>query len=159
MGGTLKLQQPLAHRPALIQRAYHIVFSRDRVLEQRFVERGVAADQADRPHRHARLIHVDKHQADALVLGRLGIGADEGEDKIRLDGIRGPQLATVDDVMITAQFRFAGQIRQVRSRAGLGIAHTPSTLATRARGQPACFLFVGAELENGGADVVHAATG
>ena len=159
MGRPLELQQPFADRPPLIDRADDIVVARQRIFEQGLVERRIAADQADRPHCDATLAHVDEDQADPFVLRRVRVGAHQREDEVALHRIRGPQLAAVDHVVVAVAHGFAGQTRQVRAGARLGIPHAPAAFAPGAARQPARLLRIRAELEDGRPDVVHAAAG
>src|SRR3546814_6260433 len=65
------------------------------------------------------------------MLGRLGLGAHEHEHMRRLHPLRGPDLLPVDDPLaaVGRQFATRPHTREVRSRAGLGIALAPDIIA------------------------------
>ena len=63
------------------------------VLEEDLVETALAGHLGQRPHRDAGRFHVDQQVADALVLGRVGIGADEQKNPCRRDARRRSRLS------------------------------------------------------------------
>ena len=52
-----------------------------------------------------RLLHRHEQVRDALVLGRVGIGAGEQEDVVRELGLRRPHLLAVDDPLVAVEHR------------------------------------------------------
>src|SRR3546814_10035558 len=81
----------------------------------------------DRTPRDTGLVQIDEQIGDAVMLGRIGLGAHEHEHMRRLHPLRGPDLLPVDDPLaaVGRQFATRPHTREVRSRAGLGIALAP----------------------------------
>src|SRR6185437_5747206 len=89
------LQEPLAHRPAAVQRPDHVVLLDAGVGEEGLAERRGAGDQLDRPRLHARLMHVYQNKAYAFVLFRR-IRSDEAEAPVGILRAARPDFLTVD---------------------------------------------------------------
>ena len=51
----------------------------------------------ERAHLHALRVHVDDHGGDALVLRRVGVGADGGQAEAGVVGTARPHLLAVDE--------------------------------------------------------------
>ena len=94
-----------------------------------------------------------------VCFGLVRRGARKDEDEIRVHCIRRPDLAAVQDVVVAVAHRAQGQACEVRTRTRLGIAHRPAAVAAGDGRQPAPLLVVVAEFQQGGPDVVDAATG
>ncbi len=75
-----------------------------------------AADRPERPARDARQIGRDQQHADAPVLGRIRVGAHEGQQHVRVVRARRPHLLPVDDEVVAVEDRAGAQAGQVRSR-------------------------------------------
>ena len=52
------------------------------ILEEDFAELGRATDQLDRRNRDAGALQIKEDEADAVVLGRLGIGSNQTEHPV-----------------------------------------------------------------------------
>ena len=74
----------------------------------------VAGHRLERLHLDARASHGNEHVADARVLRRLGLGADEREHHLGLVRGAGPDLLPVDQEVV-AVFRRAFVCRLARS--------------------------------------------
>ena len=85
----------------------------------------VAGHLHQRPNGHAGAVHVDQQIADALVLGRVGIGAHQQENQVGKLRVRGPDLLPVDDEVVALFDRAGLQRGEVRTRARF--ADSPGT--------------------------------
>ncbi len=146
------LQQTLAYGPAFVHFANEIFLARDRVVEERLAERRCTADQLDRLNGDARLMHRQKHEADAVVLRHVGIGANEREHPVGVLRTRRPDLLAVDQEVIAAIFRACAQAGEIRTRARLAVTLTPAHFAANDRRNVAALLIFGAEFEQRRAD-------
>ncbi|MNJ21628.1 hypothetical protein D3C77_159840 [compost metagenome] len=143
--GPLVRQQVFGHVPAAVQRAHQILFFHAHVVEEGLAEGRLAADQGDGPRRHARRRHVEQHEADAQVLWRLGVGADQAEDPVGLVGVGGPDLLAVDDPVVAAILGAGLDRGEVGPGARLGIALAPADLAAHDGRQETLLLLLRAE--------------
>ena len=74
------------------------------VVEEDLVDLVAAVDHLDGPHGDARRRHVDEQERDArLLLRRVGVGADQGEDPVAVLAERRPGLLAVDDVLVAVR--------------------------------------------------------
>ncbi|MGY4600137.1 hypothetical protein ACVWXL_007883 [Bradyrhizobium sp. GM22.5] len=101
------------------------------IVEESLAERRVAGDQEDRFGRHALRGHVEQDEADAVMLLRGGIGANEAEDPVGVVGIGGPDLRPRNDEIIAVALGAGLQRGEIGAGVRLGIALTP---ADQARG-------------------------
>ena len=126
---ALATSQPLFSSPT------RLATRRAHVVEEDLAQLLVAGDVADRPHRHARLAHVDQHEADAgLLLHRL-VGAHQREHVGRVEGDAGPDLGAVDDEFVAVDDapRYAGWPGRSRRSA----PSSPGTRCARPTGSSA----------------------
>ena len=144
---ALVAEQIFGDVPAPVLLIDEVALFSARVGEVGLAEGRVAADQLDRPRLHARLVHIEQNEADALVLRRVGISTDEAEDPVGLVGVAGPDLLTVDDIVIAPIHRLRLQAGEVGARARLRIALAPANLAADDRRQMLLLLVLGAELQ------------
>ncbi len=143
----LVLQQLLGDGPAFAELAEQILLRHPHLIEKCLTERGGAADQANRRHRNPRRLHVDQQKTDALVLGRLGVGAHQAEHPVRLVGVRSPQFVTIHHEVIAINQGTGSETREIGARARLAVTLAPHHLiAGDAREMPQ-FLFRSAALE------------
>ena len=80
------------------------------------VELGLAGHLAQRPHLDAGRVHVEREVGQALVLGRLGIGAGDEHAPIGDVGERVPHLLPGDDPLVAVAARPGRPARRGRSR-------------------------------------------
>ena len=66
-------------------------------------------DARERPAHHAGGVGGNQQRADALVLRRVGIGADEGEQDVGVVRARRPHLLAVDDEVVAVDDRTGAQ--------------------------------------------------
>ena len=76
-------------------------------------------------------VHRQDQPADALVLGRVRVGADEQLAVVRDLGVRRPDLLAVDHVVVAVADGATAQRREVRAGVGLGEALAPDLLAAK----------------------------
>ncbi|MNE29735.1 hypothetical protein D3C80_1232260 [compost metagenome] len=141
-GLALVLEQALAQVPATVERPDQLAFRHPHVVEEHLAERRLAADQIDRRGLHPRALHVQHDKADALVLGRLEVGADQGVHPVGLVTVGGPDLGAVDQKIIAVFHGRGFQTGKVRAGIGLGETLAPTHFATahgRQQGQLLCF--------------------
>ena len=77
----------------------------------------------------ARRVHRHDQPRDALVLRRVGVGADEQLAVVGHLGVRGPDLLAAHDVVVAVAHRLRAQRREVGPGAGLGEALAPHVVA------------------------------
>ena len=86
------------------------------------------------------------------MLGRVGVGADEGEEGVGGVGGGGPDFLAVDDEVVAVADGAGGERGEVGAGAGFGVALRPGDFAGEDRGQVLAFLLVGAVHDQGGAE-------
>ena len=149
---ALVAEQIFGDVPALVHLADDLVLRHLHVVEEGLAEGRIAGDEQDRPGRDAGARHVEQEEADPLMLGRGGIGADQAEDPVGLVGIAGPDLLAVDQPMIALVLAFGLQAGEVGAGARLGIALAPAYLAAGDLGQIMLLLRLAAIFEQGRAE-------
>src|SRR5205809_6201555 len=92
----------------------------------------------------ARLAHVEEEARDALVLGRLRVGAGEEDPPVGDRPAGGPDLLTVDEELVAPVLGARLEAREVRARVGLGVELAPDLLGREHLREVAPFLPVGA---------------
>ncbi|MNE06360.1 hypothetical protein D3C80_989470 [compost metagenome] len=157
--GPLVRQQGLGHVPAAVQGPDQVLLLDPHVVEEGLAEGRLAADERDGAGADARRRHVEQDEADAQMLGRLGVGADQAEDPVGLVGVGGPDLLAVDDPVVAAIFGAGLDRGEVGAGAGLGIALTPADFTAHDGRQEALLLLLRAEGQQGRAEHPDAETG
>ena len=71
-----------ADPPAVVDLADAVRVGDARAVEEDLVELDLAGDLAQRSHLDAGLVHVEQEVGDALVLGRVGIGARQQDREV-----------------------------------------------------------------------------
>ena len=99
-----------------------------------------ARDIDDRADRYARRGHVDQQERDAFLFLALGRGPHQGEHHIGVLGVAGPNLGTVDDILVAVADRHGAERRQIGAGAGFRITLAPEILATQDTRQVVGFL-------------------
>ena len=89
---------------------------------------------------------------DAGLLLRLGVGAHQAKDPIRILAERIPGFLAIDDVLIALAHRAGAQGGQIRTGARLGIPLAPPGLARADLGQKTLLLRGAAERDEHGSD-------
>ena len=147
-GDALSLvgEQPLGDLPAAVEPTDELLFGDTHIREEGLAERRLARDELDRAGLDARCAHVEHDERDTAVLRR-GVRAHEAEHPVRLVGVAGPDLLTVDEEMVAAVFAARGQAREVGAGTRLGVALAPSRAAADDVGDPGLFLRLATELE------------
>ena len=107
-------------------------FGHDGVGVEDLVELALAGDHLDRPHLDAGLAHVDEQERDALVLGRVGIGAGEREDVVGEVPGRGPDLLAVEHPLVAVEHGPQAEVGEVGCRRWA--RSSPGTTCPRRRG-------------------------
>ena len=126
------LQKALADGPALAFLADE-VFLRDlHVGEKGFAERAGPADHGDRADFDAGRVHVDQHEADALVLVAL-VGSYNCKALVGPLAAAGPGLLAVDKVVVALVLGKGLEVREVRAGIGFRIALAPADFAAADR--------------------------
>ena len=90
---------------------------------------GDAGDLPQRTHLDARLVHVDDQVGDALVLGRVAVGAHQHDAQVGLRRAAGPDLLAVDDELVAVDVGAALERGQVGARVRLGVELAPDLVA------------------------------
>ncbi len=125
------LQQIFCDVPAAVDGADHMRLRHADTVEEGFAERRIAGDQQDRLGRHALRGHVEQDEADAVVLLRGGIGADQAEDPVGVVGVGGPDLRARDDEIVAVAFGAGLERGEIGAGVRLGIALAPADQARR----------------------------
>src|SRR5215469_6014487 len=87
--------------------------------------------------------------ADAVMLRRAGVGADQQEAPVREMRARGPYFLSVDDKIVVAVDGARAQTGEIPARIGFGIALAPQLVGAQNPRQVALFLFLGAPMDQG----------
>ena len=125
------------HPPALAHLADPIGVGHPHLGEVHLVELGLAGHLAQRPHLHARRVHVQGEVGQPLVLGGVGIGAGHEHAPVGDVGQRVPHLLAGDDPLVAVADGPAGQAGQVRAGARLAEELAPRLLAGEGPAQQA----------------------
>ena len=116
----------------------------------------------DRADLDAGRVHRADEVRDALVLGRVGVGAGDEDAEAGDVGERRPDLLAVDDVDVAVAHGPGAEVGQVAARAGLAEQLAPDLLAAEQREQVAVLLRLRAGVEDrrtGPADADRVLTG
>ena len=89
-------------RPAVALSPDDVLVGDPRVLDEQLVELRLAGDLAQRAHLHGVLLHVHEEVGEALVLGRIGIGARHQHAPLRILGAARPHLLASDHPLVAA---------------------------------------------------------
>ena len=131
-----------------------------RAVEEHLAEFG--GDTVDHPQRtllHARLFHRDDERRDAAVALGVRIGAGQQQTPVGDIGVAGPDLVSLDDVVVTVAGGGGGQRREVRTGAGLAEALAPSLGAVDHAGQEPAAQLLTAVSGQAGDQVAEAGPG
>ena len=90
------------------------------------------------------------------MLRRVGVGADQREDRVGHVGGGGPDLLAVDDVLVAVAHGARLEAAEVGAGAGLGVALRPRDLAGEDVADVLLLLLLGAVDEHRGAEQHHA---
>ena len=115
----------------------------------------MAGEQHERTHRDPLRVQRHQERADALVLGRVGVGAGEHDDPVGEVRAGRPHLLAVDQEVIALVLRASAEAGEVGARAGLGEALRPDFLTAEDRPQVAALLLVGAPVDDRGTHQVE----
>ena len=115
-----------------------------------------AAEVAERLGAQPLGVGGDHEEADALVLGGLGVGAGEQEAVLGLFQMAAPDLLAADDEVVAVAPRFRGQPREVGAVVGLGEALMELDLGAGDGAEEALLLLLGPVLHDGGAEIADA---
>ncbi len=143
--GAFVREEELGAGPALILFIDALVDGDADILEEHLVHFMLAAERDDRAHGDAGRFHVDKEEADAFLLFRILVGADEEEAPVGILRHRRPGLLPVDDIFVAVPNRRGAQAGEIGARTGFRIALTPPILTRQDARQEARFLLGGAE--------------
>ena len=140
---TLVVEQRHPHVPAAVDLAEHVVGGGAHVLEEGLVEAVLPAHVDQRADGEAGGVDVGhEHEGDAAVLGRVRIRPHEGEERVRVVGVRGPDLLPVDHPLVAVAHRPRLERREVGAGARLRVALCPYDLAREDARQEALLLLV-----------------
>ena len=103
------------------------------------------AHRGERPPHHAGQIGRDHQHADALVLGGIGISANESQEHIGVVGARRPHLLPVDHELVAIDVGAGAQRREVGARARLTHSQRRGHFGPQDRHRPAPLLLGCAE--------------
>ena len=142
--GALVHQRRDRHLPAVADPADHVLVGDPGLLDEQLVELALAGDLDQWAHLHPLLLHVHQEVGEALVLGRVGVGA--GDQHAPLGELRQcrPDLLPGDHPLVSVLDRLRLQRGQIGSRLGLGEPLAPDLLGAEDRLQVALLLLLGA---------------
>jgi hypothetical protein len=127
--GSSISRPPLLPGPALVFFPHAVGHRHFHVVEPDLVHLVLTVEHDDRPHRHARGLHVDQQEGDTLLRAALAGGAHQAEDPVGVLCQRGPGLLAVDHIDLAAALCTGFQRSQVGAGTRLGIALAPPVLA------------------------------
>src|SRR5207249_2304516 len=117
---ALEAERGLRDLPPLVQATDEIAPVGAGVGHEDLGEERGAGDLPERADLDARLAHVEEEARDALVLGRLRVGAGEQDSPVGDGPARGPDLLAVDDEVVALVLGARLEAREVRAGIGLG---------------------------------------
>ena len=126
------------------------------VVEENLGEVGGTVERDQRTGLDARQPHVDDEAGDALVLGRLRIGAHVQLAPVGAVPERRPDLLTVHHEVVAVADGAGAKRRQVGACLGLRHALTPDVVGAHHAGQQRALLVIGSVVHDRRSDVVHA---
>ena len=138
--GALMAEQVFGVSPALVFFADQVIGGHLHVVKPDLVDLGLAVEQHDGAHGHARGLHVDQQKGNAGLRFAFGAGAHQAKNPVAVLAQRGPGLLAVDDVVIALALGLAFDGGQVRAGTRLAVALAPPDLATGNAGQKALLL-------------------
>ncbi len=127
-----------------------------RLGEEDLVEFGFSRHLAERPHLHARLVHVDVEVRQAAVLRNVRIGPGQEQAPTRDVGHARPHLLPVDHPFVAVTHRRRRERRNVGPGAGFAEHLAPDLLAREVGPQEPALLLLGTERDEGGPRHAHA---
>jgi hypothetical protein len=119
-----------------------------RIGEEDLGELGRTVDLLDRTNLDTRLIHGAQQVRDALVLGRIGIGAAQQEHVIGDETLCRPDLLSVDHPLVTVEHRLGAECREIGTGIGFAESLAPGDGAREDLGQELLLLLLGAPLQD-----------
>src|SRR5437764_3653467 len=131
----LTRQRGAGDPPTFARPADAVVVGHASPVEEDLVEVDLAAEMAEGPDGHARLVHVEQEVRDALALRGERVGACEEHGPVGAVRPRGPDLLARDRPLVAIGLRPGGERRQVRPRARLAEQLAPALLVAHDRGQ------------------------
>ena len=138
--GTLEVQQRHCHIPAPVFLAHHIGARHPHIVEQHLVEFVAAGHIDDGAHGYAGRFHIHQHEADAPVLGGVGVGAGQQHYPVGAVGQRRPDFAAVDYQVVAVAHGAGAQRGQIGAGLRFAVALAPLHFASRHRRQMGAFL-------------------
>ena len=138
--------------PAAVLLAHALLDGYADILEEHLVEAVLVAHVDQRPHRDPRRLHIEHEQGDALVLGRVGIGAGGEPAPVREVAAGGPNLLAVDHVVVAVAHGAGLQGGEVAAGAGFAVEGAPPLLGARDRRDVGALLLLGAVEHERGSD-------
>ncbi len=144
---ALEAERRVGDLPAVVDAADDVVLGAAGVVEEHLAELGRAVGLGDAADLDAGLAHRHQQVRDALVLGRVGIGAGEQEAVVGVVATGGPHLLAVDDPLVAVEHRRRLQAGQVGAGVGLAEALAPAHLAAQDLGQELPLLLLGPPLQ------------
>src|SRR5947208_1048304 len=142
-GAALVAERGLRNLPPLVEAADEVPLLGARVGHEDLREERGAGDLLERTHLDAWLAHVEEHARDALVLGRLRVGAREQDPPVGDRPARGPDLLAVDEEVVALVLGARLEAREVRAGVGLRVELAPDLLGREHLLQVALLLPVG----------------
>ena len=97
-------QQCLGVGPTFVLLADQVVAGNQDIFKVHFVETVLAIDSHDRLNRDTRCFHIDQQKANALLLAHIFGGANQTKNPVGILGKGGPDLGTIDQVVVTSIF-------------------------------------------------------
>ena len=112
---ALEREHRARHAPPAVDFADDVGVGHRHCIEEHLTEVRVAGHLAQRPHRDARRMHVDREHRDALALGAVGVGARQTRGVVAVLRARRPHLLPVEDPRVAVAARRASARSQGRS--------------------------------------------
>src|SRR5262249_18235464 len=132
-------------RPALARRTDHLIGRDGGSVEFDLPEFSCdTTDHAQRTLLDAWLMHGDDECRDALVPRYIRVGAGQQQTPVGDVGVTGPDLVSMDDVVVAVAGRLRSQRREVRTGARLRETLAPAFRAADHAGQESLLKFLAA---------------
>ena len=147
-GAVLGIQSRAQHRPAAVHVAEAVPVRHAHVAVERDVG-AVPVHGADRLDVDPGGVEGHQEHRQALMLGGARVGVRQQEHVMRMVGIGGEHLGSVDDPAVTVTHRAGLTGRDVGAALGFGESQAQSVVPGQRLGQHLVAQFVGAEVVHG----------
>ena len=151
---AFELQRVAHHFPALVLGPQARTHGHTHIGKEDLVEIALPHHRGDLADLDARCVHGDEQDRDAPMPPAIRIGPDQQDDEVRVIAIRGPDLGSVDHIIVFHPKGLGAQCGEIAARLGFREALAPEHVAGGNARQVLGLLGLGPVGHDGGADPV-----